>query len=115
MRSTLPISATDSVDPSESRPTLNSIQVAGRTRDLLLSFEPRYHLTGEQLTQELRLRVLEGEEIDAEEMLLIVNDIRRDRRAAARAPAATPVRRSRTEARPVTTEDLRAILDQDDL
>jgi len=93
---------------------LNSIEVAGRIRDLLLNQDRRY-LTSDQLTQDLRLRVLEGEEIDAEEMLLIVNDIRRDRRAAARTPAATPVRRSRTEARPVTTEDLRAILDQDDL
>jgi hypothetical protein len=115
MRSTPPTSATDSVDPSESRPTLNSIQVAGRTRDLLLSSEPRYHLTGEQLTQELRLRVLEGEEIDAEEMLLIVNDIRRDRRAAARATSTPVTRRTKVEARSVTTEDLRAILDQDDL
>lgn len=89
--------------------TLHDIAQATHTRDLLCN---RSYLHGDQLTNDLRIRVLEGEEISAEEMLLIVNDIRKDRRAAARTTAPA-VRRTKTEARPVTTEDLRAILDQD--
>jgi hypothetical protein len=118
MRSTPPTSATacgDRSESSESRSTLGSIHVAAQTRNRLLSGDLLYNLrlTGEQLTQELRLRVLEGEEVEADEMLLIVNDIRRDRRAAARAVPTTKSSRAKTESRPVTTEDLRAILDQD--
>ncbi len=82
---------------------------------VLLNQGRRLH--GDQLTNDLRLRVLEGEEIDAEEMLLIVTDIRGDRRSAARATPASGSSRTRAkpESRPITTADLKAILDQDDL
>lgn len=67
-------------------------------------------LDHQQLVRDLRLRVLNGDEISAEEMLQIVNDIRVGRRAAApaeRAPKAA--KRSKSAAPP---EDLTAILDQ---
>lgn len=91
--------------------SLHQIEQATQVRDLLHN---QGRLAGAQLTNDLRLRVLEGEDLEADEMLLIVNDIRRDRRAAARPPTASPVRRTKTEARPVTAEDLRAILEQED-
>ncbi len=90
-------------------------QINKATSAAVLLNQGRLH--GDQLTNDLRLRVLEGEEVDPEEMLLIVNEIRGDRRAAARA-ASSPTstgRRAKPESRPITTADLKAILDQDDL
>ena len=70
------------------------------------------HFPHDILMNDLRIRVLEGEDLTAEEMLLIVNEIRQGRRSAARArhrPAP-----SELPPQPGTLkEDLRAILDQD--
>lgn len=62
---------------------------------------------------DLRIRVLEGEDISPDEMLMIVNDIRQSRRSAARAAPAPSARRTKAADKPITTEDLRTILDQD--
>lgn len=72
----------------------------------------------QMISNDLRLRVLEGEDIDAVEMLSIVEEIRQGRRAAARATTATSgssPRRSRsntTNHQAVTPEDLHSLLDQ---
>ena len=65
------------------------------------------------ISNDLRIRVLEGEDITAEEMLLIVNEIRQGRRAAVRSPAATKPARQSTTKPNWSTEDLKAILNQD--
>lgn len=67
-----------------------------------------------QLTNDLRLRVLEGWDPPAEAMLQITNQIRQGRRAAA-AKSANANRKSRSSVRESTNirEDLRAVLDQE--
>lgn len=70
---------------------------------------------------DLRMRVLEGIDIPAHEMLLIVNDIRRGRRTAARISADGAAARSskgrkgssKTVEVPMTKENLLAILDEE--
>lgn len=64
---------------------------------------------------DLRLAILEGYDPTPEEMLLIVNDARRDRRrAAARATAApATIRKKKTEQVPITKERLLAILNEE--
>lgn len=66
------------------------------------------------LSQDLRLRILDGEDVSAADMLIIVNEIRQERRAAAR-PEATKGRRAAPAGSRVPTdvEDLRALLDQE--
>ena len=65
-----------------------------------------------QLTHDLRMRVLAGEDIQAEEMLLIVEDIRRGRRTAATL-AGRPKKGAKLGGRaaPLPPADLNSILD----
>jgi hypothetical protein len=65
----------------------------------------------EDLSNDLRLRVMEGEDISAEEMLYISNQIRQGRRTAAPTTRKTPAA-SRTKIA-ATPEDLSSIMDQD--
>lgn len=92
--------------------TLPEITTAIKIRDILMP-EPSDHTF--QL-QDLRLRVLDGEELSAEEMLIVVNDIRKDRRKAAAATKAVGARASKkttTVAVPISVENLQDILDQE--
>lgn len=89
---------------------LDRIAVATSTASLLHMM----HSSGvpyQVLSNDLRLRVLAGEDISAEEMLLIVNDIRAGRRAAARPEKVTAARSRKLPA--TTVEDLRSIVDQE--
>jgi hypothetical protein len=89
---------------------LDAIAVSTATRNTLLAMQGSTY-PSPVLTNDLRLRVLNKEDISAEEMLLIVNDIRQSRRSAARAETApTRTRAAKTPAAPV---DLRSLLDQD--
>ncbi len=71
-------------------------------------------LDHKQLTNDLRLRVLEGWDPPAEAMLQITNQIRSGRRAAA-ARSANAAKKSVRVGKAVDTfkEDLRAVLDQE--
>lgn len=64
------------------------------------------------LTNDLRLRVLNKEDITAEEMLLIVQDIRQGRRNAARPDTSTKGRRAKSSTAPAEPEDLNILRDQ---
>lgn len=79
-----------------------------------LGMSDGYGLDYKQLTNDLRLRVLEGWDPPAEAMLQITNQIRQGRRAAA-AKSANANRKSRSTVRESTNikEDLRAVLDQE--
>lgn len=89
--------------------TLDRIAVAGRVANTMAAIATPHDI----LTNDLRIRVLEGEDISAEEMLLIVNEIRQGRRAAARPAAATGRAKKAPATSDWSTEDLRSILDQD--
>lgn len=92
--------------------TLTDISTSLKVRDILMP-EPSDHTF--QL-QDLRLRVLDGEELSAEEMLIVVNDIRKDRRKAAAATKAVGSARGKktaTVAVPMSIENLQDILDQE--
>lgn len=91
--------------------TLDRIAVSGRVLNTMRGSAPPHDL----LTNDLRIRVLEGEDLTAEEMLFIVNEIRQGRRTAARPTAAPSAGRAKRAPPPTSTlkEDLRAILDQD--
>jgi hypothetical protein len=93
-----------------SSPGLDRIAASAAARDTLLAMRGS-SIPAPLLTNDLRLRVLAKEEISAEEMLLIVNDIRQGRRSAARTEGPPTTRR--TKARPGPLEDLRSLLDQD--
>jgi hypothetical protein len=70
-----------------------------------LSPDEDVNMEHQDLSNILRIRVLEGEDITADEMLFICNQIRQGRRSAA--PTATSTRK-----RPVASENLTDLLDQ---
>lgn len=67
-----------------------------------------------QIVHDLRMRVLDGEDITAEEMLLIVDQIRAGRRSAgAPASKAAKAAKGKKAATPKAPVDLGSIMDQE--
>jgi hypothetical protein len=98
--------------PSDTLPKfILRTQLAASVSEQLSSGERPVMDNHEFLVNDLRNRIDEGEDISAEEMLVIVNSIRRGRRAAA--PAAQKAARTkRTAGAASAPEDLTSLLDQ---
>jgi hypothetical protein len=82
-------------------------QLAASTYTDLKRVEDTLAMTNEDLTHNLRVRVQEGHDITAEEMLIISDQIRQGRRAAAR-----PFGKAAKTKPQEPPEDLGALLDQ---
>ncbi len=91
----------------------SDIKAAKQLSDTLAMSDNR---DGRMLSNDLRIRVLDGFDPEPSEMLLIVNEIRQHRRSAARAVSAGSTasrRKAQTAEVPMTVENLRAILDEE--
>lgn len=72
------------------------------------------HIAGPQLLNDLRLRVLDGDDLEPHEMLAIVNQIRENRRsAAAKATAIKGAKKEPKSNRRLTADEREALLNEE--